>query len=33
MKIIVKDTYLNFVDPLIKDYTLNEIKNLIVKNS
>ena len=23
---------MNFVDPLIKDYTLNEIKNLIVKN-
>ncbi len=32
MKIIVRDAYLNFVDPLIKDYTLNEIKNLIVKN-
>lgn len=32
MKVIVKENYLNFVDPLISDYTLNEIKNLIVKD-
>ncbi len=32
MIVKVKDTYLKFVDPLINDYTINEINKLITKD-
>lgn len=32
MIVKVKETYLKFVDPLINDYTINEINKLITKD-